>query len=128
MEKEFDKWNEIKKLIHKEGMDKLYCAREVWWCSLGVNIGFEQDGTGGDNQRPVLILKGFSKHVCIVVPLTASTKKNPYHIAIGEIDGRNAFAIISQVRLVDTKRLVNKVSMVDVDLFNKIRKAIKDLL
>lgn len=128
MEKDFDKWNKNKKLIHKEGIDKLYHSREVWWCSLGTNVGFEQDGTGEDGQRPVLILKGFSKHVCIIVPLTSSTKKNPYHRSAGIVDGRNAFAIISQVRLVDTKRLVNKVGVVEVDLFDKIRKAIKDLL
>jgi len=123
-----DGWNKIKKTIHKDGIDKLYQAREVWWCSLGTNVGFEQDGTGEEGQHPVLILKGFSKHVCIVVPLTSSTKKNPYHTAVGEVDGRKAFAIISQVRLVDTKRLVNKVGVVGFDLFDKTRKAVKDLL
>ena len=127
MEKDFDKWNENKKLIHKNGVDKLYHAREVWWCSLGVNVGFEQDGSGAEYQRPVLVLKGFSKHVCIVIPLTTSTKKNPYHMPVGLVDSRNAFAIISQVRLVDTKRLVNKVGVVEIALFDKIRKAVKDL-
>ncbi len=128
MEKDFDKWNEIKKLVHKDGIEKFYHAREVWWCSLGTNVGFEQDGSDDDGQRPVLILKGFSKHVCIVVPLTTSTKKNPYHVSAGIVDSRNAFAITSQVRLVDTKRLVNKVGVVETELFDKIRKAIKDML
>ena len=126
--KDFDGWNSRKKNIHKNGLAKLYSAREVWWCSLGVNIGFEQDGAGEDNERPVLILKGFSRQVCLIVPLTTSVKKNPYNIAAGKVDGKDAFAIISQVRLIDTKRLINKVGIIDKVLFDKIRKTVKDML
>lgn len=128
MQKDFDKWNKRKKQIHVKNENKLYHAREVWWCALGVNVGFEQDGTGVAGERPVLILKGFSKQVCLVIPLTTSEKKNPYHISLGKVDGRNAFAIISQIRLIDTKRLINKISFVEQALFEKIRKAAKDLL
>ena len=128
MHKDFDTWNKNKKIIHAENENKLYHEREVWWCSLGVNIGFEQDGTGTVGERPILILKGFSKQVCLVIPLTTSEKKNPYHISLGKVDGKNACAIISQIRLVDTKRLINKVSVVERKLFEKIRKAAKDLL
>jgi len=126
--KDFDSWNGRKKNIHKNGLLKLYGAREIWWCSLGVNIGFEQDGTGKDHERPVLILKGFSKQVCLAVPLTTSTKKNPYHVSVGKVDGKDAFVIISQLRLIDTKRLVNKVGFIESALFDKIRKAVKDML
>jgi len=73
-------------------------------------------------------LKGFSKNVCIVVPLTTSTKDNPYHFSLGDVDGRSAFAIISQIRLIDTKRLINKVSTLEMSIFEKIRKAVKDIL
>lgn len=128
MEKDFDSWNENKKLVHRKAENKFYHEREVWWCALGLNIGFEQDGTGTDWERPVLIMKGFSKDVCLVIPLTTSTKKNRYHVALGKVNGREAYAIISQVRLVDTKRLINKISYIDQELFETIRKAVKDLL
>lgn len=128
MVKAFDLWNERKKDINSNSENKLYHRREVWWCKLGLNIGYEQDGTGGELDRPVLILKGLSKNVCIIIPLTTSTKSNPYHVSMGEIDGRGAFAIISQVRLIDTKRLVNKVCTVDGAIFERIRKAVKDIL
>ena len=128
IKKDFDVWNLQKQAIHTTGENKLYHAREVWWCALGLNVGFEQDGTGGHNERPVLILRGFSKQVCLVIPLTTSTKENPYHFALGEIDGRNAFAIMSQIRLIDTKRLINKVAVIEKNLFENIRKTAKDLL
>lgn len=107
MHKDFDAWNESKKDIHAKNENKLYHERDVWWCSLGINIGFEQDGTGVHGERPVLILKGFSKQVCLVVPLTTPKKKNPYHATLGKVENRDAFAIISQVCLIDTKRLIN---------------------
>lgn len=126
--KDFDNWNIQKKEIDSINKDKLYRARQIWWCSLGINVGFEQDGTGTEYQRPILILRGFSKHVCLVVPLTTSQKKNPYHVSVGIIDGKNAFAIISQVRLIDTKRLINQIELLDIDVFKTIKKAVRDLL
>ena len=126
--KDFDVWNEKKKDIHIKNENKLYHSREIWWCLLGINIGFEEDGTGKIAERPVLVLKGFSKHVCLIIPLTTSKKKNPYHVGLGKIDGKDAFAIISQLRLIDTKRLINKVETLDEGLFETIRKAVKDIL
>ena len=69
MEKDFDRWNDQKKIVHARPDLPAYHAREVWWCALGINVGFEQEGTGGGHARPVLVLKGFSRHVCIIVPL-----------------------------------------------------------
>ncbi len=128
MNKEFDKWNNIKKHIDKNNQHRFYHEREIWWCNLGINIGFEQDGRGSSGERPVLVLKGFSKQTCLIVPLTTSKKKNAYNKKLGVIDSRDAAAIISQIRLIDTKRLINKVTTLDKDIFNSIRKTIKDIL
>ena len=128
MEKNFDAWNEEKKRVHADAENKLYHAQEVWWCALGTNIGFEQDGTGKGGERPVLILKGFSSQVCLIVPLTTSTKNNPYHRSLGKVSGKEAFVIISQLRLVYTKRLINKIGFIDRESFEAIRKAVKDFL
>src|SRR3989344_5810502 len=122
MQKDFDSWNKEKKNIHNEGSNKFYKAKEIWWCSLGLNVGFEQDGTSGDHQRPVLVLKGFSRQVCLVVALTTSKKKNPYHISVGIIEGEESFAILSQIRLVDTKRFTDRLLVLDTEPFNKITK------
>ena len=129
MQKDFDVWNEEKKMIHEHAHAPLYHEREIRWCHFGVNVGFEQDGTGVGRARPALILKGFSWSVfCLVIPLTTSAKQSPYHVAVGEIGGRAAFAIISQLRLVDTKRLEALVAILDKQAFERIRKAVKDML
>lgn len=128
MEKAFDAWNERKKSIHQSGDRKLYHERQMWWCSLGTNIGFEQDGTGEDHQRPILILRSMSRETCYVVPLTASPKRHKYRIPIGDVEGRQAVALISQIRLIDTKRLVNKIGFLDQTTFEIVRKNARDVL
>ena len=42
---------------------------------MGVNIGFEQDGTGSNFDRPVLILKGFNKESFFGVALTGKKER-----------------------------------------------------
>lgn len=128
MRKDFDGWNEQKKETDAREQAPLYREREIRWCRLGTNVGFEQDGSGADRSRPVLILKGFSRAVCLIIPLTTSQKRNPYHFPLGNVGGRQAAAILSQLRLVDTKRLDQKIADLDVGIFESAKKAVKDLL
>ena len=70
MDKNFDEWNECKKNRDKNDIDIYFYEREIWWCAIGVNVGFEQDGKGERFARPVLIIRKFSKNVFLGVPLT----------------------------------------------------------
>ncbi len=128
MIKDFDFWNERKQYLHSKGCNLPYHVGEVWWCYLGVNIGFEEDGTGFNSERPVVIIRGFSLEVCWVIPLSTSKKINPYYVHAGLVENRPAFAMISQIRLIDTKRLINVITVMDTLLFVAIKQAVKDLL
>lgn len=125
--KDFDGWNEEKKKVNKRDHKVFFHEREVWWCQLGVNVGFEQDGTNSDYARPVIILKTYSTNSCVVLPLTTSNKKGIYYFDLGSIDGENAKAVLSQIRFIDKKRLQNKVDMVDKQTFKKLKKAVIQL-
>jgi len=127
MKKDFDKWNKRKKELNNE-QPNFYRERDIRWCSLGINIGFEQDGKNETYRRPVLIIKGFSLNVCLIVPLTTSTKSNSYHINIGIINDKENFVITSQIRLIDTKRLHDRIEILDENKFDEIRKAIRNLI
>src|SRR6266436_6538085 len=128
MEKDFDRWNELKKQVNSGELLPLYHAREIWWAHLGVNVGYEQDGTGPSYERPVLIIRGLSPHVCLVVPLTTSKKCDRFYITAGVVEGKHAAAIVSQIRLIDTRRLINKVGTLERPSFDPIRKAARKLL
>jgi mRNA interferase MazF len=124
----FNHWNEIKKDIDFHFKNKKYHAGDIWWCKLGKNIGSEQNGSGKFFERPVLVIKGFNKEVCLVVPLTTKDKRNIFYFDIGLVGDKNNFAILSQLRLVDTKRFVNQIGFIDSSKLYKIKKAICNLI
>lgn len=128
MKKDFDEWNEQKKGIHNNDDVLFYHEREIWWCALGVNIGFEQDGSGDEYRRPGLILKGLSAKTCLIVPLTASPQKHFLRPPIGMVESKEAHALLSQIRVVDTRRLIRKIGYLKKDTFEIIRKAVKTML
>lgn len=47
---------------------------EIRWCRLGMNIGSETQGKGSYFERPVLILKKFSRDVFLGIPVTSKIK------------------------------------------------------
>ena len=55
--KKFSDWTKLKIRIHSRRKKVYFKEREIWWVSLGVNIGHEQDGKNIRFERPVLILK-----------------------------------------------------------------------
>lgn len=127
-QKNFDDWNEQKKNIQQNVQEIYFDTREVWWCTLGVNIGHEQDGVGTLAQRPVLVLRKLSAETCVVLPMTTSKQNHPFRIFVGTIHGRESYAILSQIRVVDTKRFMKKVSTVENGRFEEIRNAARDML
>lgn len=126
--KNFDSWNKLKKDLHERAGNKFYHPRDIWWCSLGVNVGYEQDGKDKDFQRPVLILAGLSKETCVVLPITTSKHVHKFRINIGMCTGKDSSVILSQIKVIDTKRLVNKIAVLDETMFELIRKSTKELL
>lgn len=127
MQKDFDDWNEVKKRTDREN-PRLYTVREIWWCRFGVNIGTEQDGSGENFLRPALILRGFGADACLVAPLITSVREHPLRVSVGLVDSRPARANLSQIRVIDTRRLVEKIGFLKKEIFAAIRKSAKGLL
>lgn len=127
MQKDFDKWNEHKKAIDGTNADLYFYERDIWWCSLGVNVGFEQDGKNEYYTRPILVLKKFSKDVFIGIPLSTSNKEGKYYFKFN-FQGQKSNALLSQIRLFDTKRLKDKLGRLPHNIFKEIRQKVKDLL
>lgn len=128
MEKDFTKWHNKKTEIDHSNDRAFYHEREVWWCSTGLNVGFEQDGKGENFSRPILIIKGFNKNVFLSVPITTKIKDGKYYHRIDLGDSIPRKVILSQIRLLDTKRLQEKITMIHEEEFSEIKKAIIQLL
>lgn len=127
MDKDFDKWNKKKKIIHKNTLPPLFSEREVWWCNLGINVGSEEDGKGENYLRPILILRKFNKNIFYGLPITSKIKEGIFYISInsGEVKGS---LILSQMRLIDAKRLSHLLGKITENEIIEIKKKLKNLL
>ena len=124
MQREFDRWNAIKKATDAAAEEArlFYREGEIWWVRLGKNIGYEIDGKDREFTRPVIVLKKYNQYSFLAVPLTTATKANPYRLPIGIVDGKQAFATLSQLRNIDSKRLIKKITFVAEDALDVIKK------
>jgi len=107
MHKDFANWHKTKETIDNKGGFASFKEREIWWCSLGVNIGHEEDGKGPMKTRPVLILKKFNKRLFWGVPLTTQIKDNTHYYEFNFLNKRQSI-MLTQLRLWDAKRLISK--------------------
>ena len=124
--KNFDSWNDKKKIIHTNEFSGFVHEREIWWCSLGINIGDEEDGKNESFERPVLVLKKFNRSIVLVVPLTTKIKNNKYYLPF--IHDSVEFAVIlSQIKLVSTKRFNRRIRKIDSFLFKNIKKLVAEI-
>ncbi len=117
MEKDFDKWNILKKRIEKQKNHIYAKRREIWWCYLGVNIGSEICGKNKIFERPVLVLKVFNKHILLIIPLTTKDKGIFYHVKL-DIDNQTSFAMFEQIKVISSKRLSRKIGRLNAVQFN----------
>lgn len=121
--KNFNLWNSKKKKINQKNIQKVYFhEREIWWCGLGLNIGFEQDGKGEKFQRPVVVIKKFNQYSFLAIPLTTKNKQGKYYFDVGVIHNKRAIAILSQIKFLDTRRLLKKIGMLEGDIFKALKK------
>ena len=124
---EYYKWNEQKININSNKGKLFFHEREVWFTSLGLNIGFEQNGKGNNFLRPVLVLKKFSKDLLWIIPLSTAQKTGKYYYSI-KIRNVDNVMLLSQIRLIDSKRLRYKIGDIEKDDFIKVKEKLKLLL
>jgi mRNA-degrading endonuclease toxin of MazEF toxin-antitoxin module len=74
-------------------------------------------------ERPVLVLRKFNRDAVLVVPLTSRPKQNPFH-AMFHHEGETFSAVVSQIRLVSTKRLLRRLYRMDSGVFEKIQRTV----
>ena len=106
-------WNKQNKVVFKQG--------DIWWCSLGVNLGEEMFGKGAKFTRPVLIFRKFTSNSFLGLPLTKQEKEGSWYGEI-TIHGEKRWVMFNQVRILDKKRLTNRIGALDNKDLEKVRK------
>lgn len=127
MRKDFDKWNILKKSIEDTNLEIFANQREIWWCHIGINVGSEVCGKNNPFERPVLILKVFTKNLVLVAPLSSKKKETENHIEVRV--GKNvSYLMVEHIKTISTKRLSRKISKMDKTVFFEIYQKCKELI
>jgi mRNA interferase MazF len=128
--KDYTKWHKIKTDVNDLKDRVFFHEREIWFCYIGANVGFEQDGDKEEYLRPVLILRKFNNEIFWGIPLTKSdrVKEIKYYYSFSFVKNIISLAILSQIRLIDAKRLVRKVGDIKEEDFKNVKKKLKELL
>ncbi|MCL2280899.1 type II toxin-antitoxin system PemK/MazF family toxin [Candidatus Saccharibacteria bacterium] len=126
--KRFRAWTKLKVKINlSQNIPAGYKARDVWWVSLGHNVGVEEDGKGNMFNRPVLIVRGFNRYMFWGVPLSTTIKEGKYYYKI-VVSGKTSNVLLSQLRVFDSRRLISKYGMVGIHDFDSIKKKLREFL
>lgn len=126
--KEFDNWNEIKKNIHQQKINFQFRQRDIFFMSVGKNVGFEQNGHGKSFKRPVLVLRKFNKFIFLGVPLTSKIKKDIFHYEFEYKKGTRSFAILPQIKLFDIRRACYYDGKISNELYKNLKEKLNKLV
>jgi mRNA interferase MazF len=125
--KNFNNWN--KKKIKLDGLKKYLHPKEkeVWWCSIGVNIGTEIYGKGNDFTRPILIINAENSESVIGIPLSSKLKNSNFSKIIKTINGKLHAALVGQIRIFDKRRLLTKITEIEEKEYLELQKIFEKL-
>lgn len=121
--KRFSEW-----FIMKPALDKgchrppAFNEREVWWCSIGENIGIEISGKGKYFRRPVLVFRKLDAYSFIGMPLTRTERTGDWYEKLS-IGGRSNTIILAQTRHFDYRRMDKILCTISDSDFKGIRRS-----
>jgi mRNA interferase MazF len=128
MIKDFTSWHEEKSTLQEVKIRPGFYEREVWFCVMGANVGYEQDGRGPKFLRPIVVIKKFNNEVLWALPLTTKGKTGKYYFSFKLGEESISTAILSQLKLIDAKRLEYKIGNISKSDFKSLKSKLTQLL
>ncbi len=125
--KRFLDWIKLKEKLHfNKHKPPLITESEVWWASLGENIGREINGKSDLLSRPVLVFKKLSRETFLAIPTTSQKRTGSWYVQI-KYGENEVNVILSQARVIDTKRLSTKIGQLTESDFEIVKEKFKNL-
>ncbi len=127
---EYNKWNELKIIIDNQDRKSFYIKpREVWNIHTWKNIWYESYWKWDFFTRPVLIIK-IVWTMIFTVSMTTNWKIDNkfYHKLDNKYFEKDSFVTLSQVKVLDKKRFIEKIWKIDTTEFIEIKNKLKQIL
>ena len=116
----FDKWNTLKQKINQKETIP-FKQGEIYFMSVGHNIGGEIYGHDELFLRPVLIYRKLSKYSFVGIPLTSKQKDGSYYFTFRYTKKTLSTALLNQIRVFDIKRAEYYNGYINVKDFSQLK-------
>jgi mRNA interferase MazF len=99
---------------------------DMWWASIGENLGSEIHGKSALFSRPVIIYKKLAHGFYFVIPTTSKAKDGSWYVKF-QHKGKDMYACLHQARSIDYRRLSTKLGTLDDSDFSRIKEGFSAL-
>jgi mRNA interferase MazF len=125
--KRFLAWIGLKRNLHEAAhQPPLVSEGDIWWASLGENVGSEINGKSDLFSRPVVIFKKLSHGFYFVVPTTTRERSGSWFVPFRQ-QTRSMVACLHQARAIDHRRLSSKLGTMDDEDFERVKAGFRKL-
>lgn len=117
----FIRWLRLKQLLHQQKHKPPFISEgDIWWASIGENVGREINGKSERFSRPVIVYKKLSRETFLAIPASTQTgnRYEPHYVQYTH-NNVCAVACLNQIRVIDYRRISSKLGSVnDTDMQN----------
>lgn len=124
---DFDKWNILKKKLSNKGSIKFH-ERDIWWASVGRNLGVETMGKNDTFERPVLVYRKFSSNSFLGFPITTTVSTGNYFFGYEKQNKQKVYVMLHQGRIFSSKRLLRRIEKMMPSTFEGVTSSYLNLL
>jgi mRNA interferase MazF len=119
--KRFLEWIGLKEKLHQATHQPPHVSeRDLWWASVGENVGSEMNGKSERFSRPVLILKKLAHGFFLIAPTTTQPREGTWYVHVS-LKEQDEYVCLNQVRTIDYRRFSSKLGQIDSDNFDAVR-------
>ena len=124
MNQEYIDWNTLKyQLIETANKPAKFNERDIWWCSIGINVGYEINGKNHLAERCVLVIRKYNNDMFFGLPLTTQLKDYDSRI-LTNVNGTDADIILDQGKTFSADRLNRRERVMGYKEFDIVRRSL----
>ena len=125
--KRFLEWIGLKEKLHnKNHRPPLVSQGDIWWASVGENVGSEINGKNDLFSRPAIIFKKLAHGFYFVIPTTTQLKEGTWYVRFRQQE-KEMVACLHQARAIDYRRLSSKLGTMDDEDFARVKNGFNSL-
>jgi mRNA interferase MazF len=125
--KRFLEWIGLKERLHVVKDKPPHVSEgDIWWVSVGENIGSEINGKSRLFSRPAIVFKKLAHGFYFVVPTTTKLKEGSWYVSFRH-KGIDTVACLHQARAIDHRRLSTKLGTLDDQDFARVKEGFHEL-